>query len=117
MSGNQGHANAPPNAFPDMVVGNMTVSGGMLTQGNSTVSGSRVTTGSETISGSASIGAGLSVNGAATSVPAATFTGAETLTGAHTGTLTNCPHTGDPFTYLEISVNGTLGVIPVFATT
>ena len=104
-----------PGAYPNMAVGNLTVYGGTVNQGGSTVTGNSNRTGSETISGSSSIGGSISVGGAnAATVVAAAFTGA-TITGASTGTLTNSPHSGNPFTFLEISVNGTVGAIPVFA--
>lgn len=115
MSATQGDANAAANAYPNMAVGNLSVYGGTVNQGGSTVTGNSVRTGSETISGSSSIGGSVSIGGAnAASVVAAAFTGA-TITGAATGTLTNGPHSGNPFTFLEITVNGTTGAIPVFA--
>jgi len=46
---------------------------------------------------------------------AAVYTNATTTTGANTGTLTNCPHTGNPTLYWEVSINGTVYAIPCFA--
>ena len=44
-------------------------------------------------------------------------TNATTTTGANVGTLTNCPHTGNPALYWEVSINGTVYAIPCFALT
>ena len=106
---------AAPGAFPNMAVNNLTVAGAMATTGTATVTGSQTITGGETIGGAVSIGGSASI-GSVASVVAATFTGA-TVAGGNTGTLTNSPHTGNPFTFLEINVNGTLGAVPVYATT
>ena len=94
-----------PGAYPNMAVGNLTIAGSTTSLGNG------VKTGSETITGSLTVGSG----NAATVVGAA-VSGA-TITGAATGTLTNSPHSGNPFTFLEITVNGTVGAIPVYAMT
>ena len=104
-------SNAPPGSFQNLAVGNLTIAGSTtnLSTGTNTVSGSNVRLGSETIEGT------LSVGSVATVVSAA-FTGA-TITGGNTGTLTNSPHTGNPFTFLEINVNGTVGAVPVYALT
>ena len=108
---------AAPGSYPNMAVGNLSVFGGTTNLGGSTVTGNSIRTGSETISGSSSIGGSISVGGAnAATVVSAVFSGA-TITGSSTGTLTNGPHTGNPFTFLEISVNGTVGAIPVYALT
>lgn len=37
------------------------------------------------------------------------------ITGANVGTLTNCPHTGNPALYVEVNVKGTTYCIPCFA--
>jgi hypothetical protein len=107
---------APPNAYPNMVVNNFTVTGATSNTGTgtSTTSGSQVRTGSETISGGFNSTGGTTIGGAGATVIGAVFNGA-TITGGNTGTLTNGPHTGNPFTFLEITVNGTNGAIPVFA--
>lgn len=46
---------------------------------------------------------------------AAVYTNATTTTGANVGTLTNCPHTGNPALYWEVSINGTTYAVPCFA--
>jgi hypothetical protein len=106
---------APPGAFPNMAVNNLTITGSTsnTSTGTNTVSGSNVRLGSETIEGSLSVG-GVASIGSVASVVGAVFTGA-TITGGNTGTLTNSPHTGNPFTFLEINVNGTVGAVPVYA--
>lgn len=109
MSGTQGNEYAAPNNNPNAAFGNVTISGGLITQGNATVQGSRITTGGETV------GAGLSISGAAATLPGVAYANMATITGSATGTLTNSPHSGNPFTFLEITVNGTNGCIPVFA--
>lgn len=48
---------------------------------------------------------------------AITLTNATTTTGGNVGTLTNCPHTGNPALYAEVSVNGTTYCVPCFALT
>lgn len=40
-----------------------------------------------------------------------------TSTGANVGTLTNCPHTGNPALYWNVKINGTVYAIPAFALT
>ena len=107
-------SNAPPGSFQNLAVGNLTITGSTsnLSTGTNTVAGSNVRLGSETIEGSLSVG-GVASLGSVPSVVSAAFTGA-TITGGNTGTLTNSPHTGNPFTFLEITVNGTLGAVPVY---